>query len=205
MKIEEYLRNYLNSKSDLAHAKFVENKSLELYTKLKKIFPKNHLLNFEKAEKLISSAALLHDIGALLSTPLLKSHNKVGAELILENKIDDFNDTETIITALCVRYHRGSKPKEHKHKIFASLNQKNKNTIRVISSILRIADSLDYNHLQNIQNIILMYDFDKCTLTLDPGINIIFNKGIKRVFDKKKTLFEEVFKLKIYLKNDNFH
>ena len=50
-----------------------------------------------------------------------------------------------------------------------------------------------------------MYDFDKCTLTLDPGINIIFNKGIKRVFDKKKTLFEEVFKLKIYLKNDNFH
>ena len=83
-----------------------------------------------------------------------------------------------------------------------NLREKDKNTVKVISSILRLADSLDCNHLQSVQNILLTYDFNKAVLTLNPQVNIIFNKGIKRVFDKKKTLFEEVFKTKIYLEND---
>ncbi len=202
MKIEEYLRNYLNSKNDFYHAQQVERLSLEIYSKLKRIFPQNHLLNFQNAQTLISNSALLHDIGTFLSISLFKPHNKVGAKLILENKIDNLNDKETKIIALCVRYHRGSKPKEYKHKLFKTLDEKDKNTVKVISSILRLADSLDSNHLQNIQNIILTYDFNQSALTLNPCINIMFNRGIKRVFDKKKALFEEVFKTNIYLKND---
>ena len=201
MKVEEFLKNYLTSKSDLEHAKHTKEISLEIYFNLKEIFPNNHLLNFENAEKLISYSALLHDIGTNLSISLLKPHNKVSAKLILENKIDDLTIEQTKIVALSARYHRGSKPKE-KHKHYSPLNQKEKNTVKVISSILRLADSLDCKHLQNVQNIMLTYDFNKAVLTLNPQVNIIFNKGIKRVFDKKKTLFEEVFKTKIYLEND---
>lgn len=201
MKLEEFLKNYLTSKNDLEHATHTKDMSLEIYSNLKKIFPNNHILDFENAEKLISYSALLHDIGTNLSISLLKPHNKIGAKLILENKIDDLTIEQTKIVALSVRYHRGSKPKE-KHRLFGSLNQKDKNTVKVVSSILRLADSLDCNHLQSAQNIVLMYDFNKAVLTLNPQVNIIFNKGIKRVFDKKKALFEEVFKTKIYLEND---
>ncbi len=202
MKIEEYIKNYLTSKKDLAHARYVQTVSLKLYFELKKIFPDNPLLDFENHQKLISYSALLHDIGAVFSISLLKPHNKVGAKLILENKIDNLEDLQTKIIALCVRYHRGSKPKENKHRMFSTLNEKNRNIVRVISSIIRLADSLDCNHLQNAQNILLTYDFNKCALTLNPQVNIIFNRGIKRVFNKKKALFEEVFKTKISLKND---
>ena len=202
MKVEEYLKNYLPSKKDLEHAKYVEQISLKIYRDLLKIFPNNSLLYFKNAEKLISYSALLHDIGAFLSTSLFKAHNKIGAKLILENKIDDLSNEEVIITALCVRYHRGSKPKEYKHKKFNALSEKNKNIVKVISSIIRLADSLDFSHMQNAQNIILAYDFANSLLTLNPKINIIFNKGIKGAFNKKKTLFEDVFKVKICLKND---
>lgn len=201
MKIEEYIKNYLTSKNEIAHATNIKEISLKIYYALREIFPTNQMLIFNNFHKLISYSALLHDIGNILSTPLSKAHNKVGAKLILENKIDDLSETETKIVALCVRYHRGPKPKE-KHKKYASMNQKDKDTIKTISSILRLADSLDANHVQNVQNILLAYDFNQCVLTLNPRVNIMLNRGIKRVFDKKKALFEEVFKLKVCLKND---
>ena len=45
MKVEEFLKNYLTSKSDLEHAKHTKEISLEIYFNLKEIFPNNHLLN----------------------------------------------------------------------------------------------------------------------------------------------------------------
>ena len=202
MRVEEYIKNYLTSKTAIEHSKHTQILSLKIYHELRKIFPKEPLLEISNAEKLISYSALLHDIGAFLENSSIKAHNKTGAKLILENKIDDLDENETKIVALCVRYHRGSKPKKHKHKLFSKLNEKDKNTTRVISSIIRIADALDCNHIQNIENIIPVYDFDNRALILNPGINIMFNKGIYEVFNKKKTLFEDVFKIKICLEND---
>ena len=200
MKVEEYLKNYLNSKNGLAHAKHVEEISLKIYTDFRNIFPKNDLLDFKNAQKLISYSALLHDIGTFLSPSLLKPHNKVGSKLVMENKIDDLSEKETEIVALCIRYHRGSKPKKN-HRKFNVLDEKSKNTIKAISSILRLADALDGMHLQNVENIVLTYDFDESILTLQAQTGIINSRGIKGVFDKKKALFEDFFKLKICLKD----
>lgn len=202
MKVEQYIKNYCTSKNNIEHSKHVEFLSLELYARLKKIFPHNKNLQFENAEKLISYSALLHDIGAFLEYKTQKPHNKAGCKLVLENKIDGLNEREVKVAALCIRYHRGSKPKEHKHRLFCSLDEGDKNKVRVISSILRIADALDSCHSQSVENILLTYDFRQNTLILDPGINIIFNKGMYEVFNKKKALFEDVFKVKVCLKND---
>lgn len=202
MKIEEYIKNYLNSKGAIEHSKHVEFLSLKIYNELKKIFPHKKILQFENAQKLISYSALLHDIGTFLEYKTLKAHNKAGCKLVLENKIDGLSENETKTVALCIRYHRGSKPKEHKHKLFQELEQKDKNKVRVISAILRIADALDSNHMQNVENILLTYDFTCSALILDPCINIMFNKGVYEVFNKKKTLFEDVFEFKICLQNE---
>ena len=202
MKVEEYIKNYLTSKNALEHSKHTQKLSLQFYCELKKIFPKEPLLEFDNAKKLVSYSALLHDIGTFLENSSGRAHNKAGAKLILENKIDDLDENETKIVALCVRYHRGSKPKEHKHKLFSKLSEKDKNITRVISSIIRIADALDCNHIQNIENFIPAYDISNRALILNTDVNIMFNKGIYEVFNKKKTLFEDVFKIKICLGND---
>ncbi len=203
MKVEEYIKNYITSKKGLRHAYFVRDLSLKIFNDLKKIFPENTLLDFKNSEKLISCSSLLHDIGNFFTgLNALKPHNKTGAKLILQNGIENLDENELKVVAASIRYHRGSKPKENKHKLFSSLSKADKNKVLVISSIIRLADALDDYHLQAVENIILKYDFSLRALTLKTGVNIMFDKGIKRVFDKKKTLFEDVFKIKISLVNE---
>lgn len=203
MRLEDYTKNYITSKQGLKHACFVRDLSLKIFQDLKNALPNNTLLDFKNSEKLISCASLLHDIGNFFTgLNALKPHNKTGAKLVLQNGIENLDENELKIVAASIRYHRGSKPKENKHKLFSSLSKADKNKVLVISSIIRLADALDNYHIQTIENIILKYDFSLETLTLKTGINIMFNKGIKRVFDKKKTLFEDVFKIKICLLNE---
>ena len=202
MRVEQYIKNYSMSKNDIEHFKHVENISLKLYSELIKIFPTNPILKIQNAQKLISYSALLHDIGAFLEYKTQKPHNKAGCKLILENKIDDLCEEETKIVALCIRYHRGAKPKEGKHKLFQSLNNEDKNKVRVISSIIRISDALDSNHTQSVENIHLTYDFKQSLLILNPCNNIIYHRGVYEFFNKTKTLVEDVFKVKICLQND---
>lgn len=203
MKVEEYIKNYITSKKGLRHAYFVRDLSLKIFNDLKKIFPENTLLDFKNSEKLISCSSLLHDIGNFFTgLNALKPHNKTGAKLILQNGIENLDENELKVVAASIRYHRGSKPKENKHKLYSSLSKADKNKVLVISSIIRLADALDDYHLQAVENIILKYDFSLRALTLKTGVNIMFDKGIKRVFDKKKTLFEDVFKIKISLVNE---
>lgn len=203
MRIDEYLQNYTSSKSDIEHALCVKKLSLEIYEKLSQVFPSHELLNFKNDKKLIKYSAQLHDIGTFFEgANANKPHNKTGAKLVLQNGIDDLTDNEIKVVAASIRYHRGSRPKDGKHRLYSSFEQCDKNKVRVISSVLRLADALDFNHMQQVENILLAYDFDHFTLTLNPCINIMFNMGIKGAFDKKKTLFEEVFRVKIRLEND---
>lgn len=196
MKICNYFKNFKPTDSQREHAKCVEKLSLNIFNQLKNF----QELNFDNAEKLISYSALLHDIGNYISNKKIKQpHNKTGAKLILENKIDDLNESETKIVATAVRYHRGSHPKEGKHKLFSTLDENEKDTAAKIASIIRIADALDFNHNSLIDNLILSIDYDKQTLTIKTEINIMFNVGLYESFKKKKTLFEKVFGLKVYL------
>lgn len=200
MRFEEYIKNYITSKKGIEHAYFVKNTSLKIFKDLKKILPDNTLLNFENSEKLITYCALLHDIGNFFTgLNSLKPHNKTGAKLVLENGIEDLKENELKIVAASIRYHRGSKPKEARHRLYSSLAKADRNKVLVISSLIRLADALDRGHMQTAENIVFKYDFDTRTLTLNTDINIMFNKGIKQVFDKKKTLFEDVFKVKVCL------
>ncbi len=197
MNIEDYFKQFCSSKSQKAHMLQVQKLALEMYNELLKIFPDESILKLSNIEKIISYSALLHDIGYIL--PEI-SHNKAGSRLVLLNKINGVNDDDLKIIALAIRYHRGKKPKD-KHKIYCDLNDIDKRKVQVVSSIIRIADALDYNHAQEAQNIHLSYDFTSCALTLNTPINTMFNVGTKRAFEKKKTLFEQVFRVEISLEN----
>ncbi len=200
MQIEDFFKTYKASKRLKEHSYQVEKLSLELFEQLKKIIMHKNI-DFKNARKILSCAALLHDIAIGLEKFETKPHNKLASKIILENKINSLNEKENKIVALGARYHRGATPKAHKHKLYASLDEDTKQKVWVIGSILRLADALDENHISIVENIELNLEQDG-TITVSTGLNHEFNKDLEKTFEKKKDMFEEFFKIKIYLKKD---
>jgi exopolyphosphatase/guanosine-5'-triphosphate,3'-diphosphate pyrophosphatase len=141
---------------------------------------------------------MLHDIGTFLKSD--KPHNKRGAKIILENKIDGLDNNQNLIVANIVRFHRGSAPKKDKQKIFSELDKESRRIVKIFSSIVRIADALDWGHLSFCENIHLTYDNCREALTMSVNSNIILNVGFNEVFEKKKKLFEKIFEAKLSIK-----
>lgn len=191
MEIQNYIENYLIKKSDIEHSKQVEKLSLMFFEKLCTIFPDK--LEYPKKHKnLLEIAAKLHDIGVFFEGNSIKPHNKIGAKLVLENKIDGLDKTENLIVANIIRYHRGKSPKE-KHKIFNKLDEDSKQLVLILSSILKVADALDYNHFSFVENIELSLNSNNKELFLNILPDISNNTEFKKVITKKKKLFERVF------------
>ena len=98
----------------------------------------------EREARLLKHASILHDIGYHIS---YNKHHKHGAYLIMNCELSGFMPEERELLAQLVRYHRGAKPKPS-HEAFAALPKKSQKTIKYLSAILRIADSLDRSHSQ---------------------------------------------------------
>ena len=88
---------------------------------------------------LLSAAALLHDVGYHIAH---EGHHKHTLYLIRNSELTGFSESEREVIANVARYHRGSAPKE-KHQEFSRLNQTDRDTVRALAAILRVADALD--------------------------------------------------------------
>lgn len=91
---------------------------------------------------LLSAAALLHDVGYHIAHD---GHHKHTLYLIKNSELTGFSEAERDVIANVARYHRGSTPKE-KHHEFTRLNQADRETVRGLGAILRLADALDRSH-----------------------------------------------------------
>lgn len=183
MKLENYKKNYFK-KEDIRHAQRVKTLSLKLFRELTEFFPEK-LNRFSAQKNLLEIAAELHDIGSFAEHELEAPHNKIGAKLILSDGIDELDETQTLVVAALVKYHRGKNP-HGEHKIFSKLNKAQKDMVLVFAAILKLADALDCE------------DFE-----LEQGTEGFIIKPVtvptKVFFNKKKKLFEEVFETKIEL------
>jgi exopolyphosphatase / guanosine-5'-triphosphate,3'-diphosphate pyrophosphatase len=91
---------------------------------------------------LLSAAALLHDVGYHIAH---EGHHKHALYLIKNSELTGFSEGERDVIANVARYHRGSTPKE-KHNEFWRLNPADRETVRSLAAILRVADALDRSH-----------------------------------------------------------
>lgn len=198
MKINDYLKNYLNSSSQKDHSILVKNLSLEIFNQIKNFFDIKMYDNPNDI-KLLGYGALLHDIGVNLEKNMNKPHNKIARDLILKNGVDNLNEREILIVANIVRYHRKKAP-DTKHKYFNILTDDEKRKTTVFSSIVRLADALDSEHFSIINNVNAEFDTITRILTLKTGINIMLNIELKDVLDKKKIMFEKTFNVKVSIK-----
>jgi exopolyphosphatase/guanosine-5'-triphosphate,3'-diphosphate pyrophosphatase len=95
---------------------------------------------------LLIAAALLHDVGYLINHA---KHHKHAYHLILNAELQGYTPREVELIANVARYHRRAFPKK-RHSNLARLARADRQLVRALSAILRVADGLDRTHTQRV-------------------------------------------------------
>jgi putative phosphoesterase len=171
----------LKYENDSTHSEQVKKLAIKLFDTLK---PLHKLGSLERYW--LESAALLHDIGWSRGGT---GHNKTSLKLILNDCDLPFTTNEKYIIGSIARYHRKKTPKK-KHYNYAPLSPKEKQKVDLLSSILRVADALDFSHGSIVKN--LKVNINTTTVTAKWRVNknpVLEEQSL----NKKKDLFEKTF------------
>jgi exopolyphosphatase/guanosine-5'-triphosphate,3'-diphosphate pyrophosphatase len=103
----------------------------------------------DREREWLEYAALLHDIGVHIS---YDRHHRHSYYLIKNGGLRGFEPQEIEIIALVARYHRQATPKKS-HDGFGDLNGALRQTVRVLSAVVRLAEGLDRSHAQALAGI----------------------------------------------------
>ena len=167
------------------HTHQVEKLALQLFDQLVEL---HHLGGQERF--MLRCGALLHDIGWLEGQ---KGHHKTALRIIMESTALPFDFRDKSIIALVARYHRKALPKEQ-HTYFRDLNAKDRDIVRVLSGILRVADGLDRTHQSKVKNISCRVD--KKLVEMVCHSPILLDAEFAAAADKGE-LFEQAFNRKL--------
>jgi exopolyphosphatase/guanosine-5'-triphosphate,3'-diphosphate pyrophosphatase len=137
-------------------------------------------------------AAILHDVGLSKGKG---AHHKESAKLILNDTKLPLASRERRIVASVARYHRKGLPKQ-KHYNLKTLDRSTINKIKILASLLRVADSLDCTHESNVKTLNLKLAAKKVTAECICEAESMLEE---QAFNKKKDLFERVFGKKLVL------
>lgn len=131
---------------DLPHLQHVSRLAISLYRQLQPLYGWP-----EGDERLLQAAALLQDVGYLIN---YERHHKHSYHLILNSGLPGFSPAELELIANVARYHRGAKPKR-KHASFSQLPRADRERVRRLASILRVAGGLDRSHTQQVRDVMV--------------------------------------------------
>lgn len=177
---EKYLEN-------ITHPDHVRKIVLKIFDDLEDL---HHLGKRERCW--LECAALLHDVGLSMGT---NNHHKNTLELILDDVEMPFSSAKRRIVGSIARYHRKGLPKE-KHYNLACLGKETKLSIMKLSSLLRVADALDFKHQSIVDQVMAKAGTKKinieCVVYANPTEE-------KQAVDKKKDLLEALFNKKLVL------
>ncbi len=182
LTIKEIFNRY---SKDTSHPLEVQRIAVMLFEEAdKKIFK----MSLKELEYL-KAAALLHDIGYSIEP---KGHNKHSMHLIIQNGLDGFSKNETKIVGCIARYHRGSLPDKNEHEIYNTLDKHERKIVKRLGGILKLADGLDKQHKQIINDIKIDFDFENSIAKI-----YLFTNGQELDISaaiRKRDLFEIGFK-----------
>jgi exopolyphosphatase/guanosine-5'-triphosphate,3'-diphosphate pyrophosphatase len=126
------------------HSKHVQTLALQLFDSIGQ-----RLGCTPDDRRILSDAALLHDIGYHIS---YDKHNKHSYHLIEHAELLGVTPAEQIIVANVARYHRGAEPKK-KHVNYGGLDKPMRESINRLAAILRVADGYDRGHASAVAEI----------------------------------------------------
>ncbi len=103
----------------------------------------------EEERFLLEAAALLHDVGQLVS---YRKHHKHSFQLIMHAERLPLSPRERMLVALISRYHRRRGPRK-KHEQLSALEPADRDVVRRMSGLLRVADGLDRGHTAIVETV----------------------------------------------------
>jgi exopolyphosphatase/guanosine-5'-triphosphate,3'-diphosphate pyrophosphatase len=116
----------------------------------------------DRAREWLEYAALLHDIGTLIS---YERHHKHSHYLITNGDLRGFEPEEIEILGLVARYHRQTTPKKS-HADYGRLSKETRRTVRVLAALLRLAEGLDRSHAQVVGTLNVAPEDDRLRIRL---------------------------------------
>jgi len=94
-------------------------------------------------------AAILHNVGNAIAR---RGHHRHSLYIIRNGDLAGFTDRERLIIANVARYHRRSAPKSS-HENYMALAPRDRETVKKLSALIRIANALDRGHRGNVHSL----------------------------------------------------
>lgn len=172
---------------DEAHGRQVARLAVSLFDQLHRL----HGLGAADRKALLA-AALLHDIGQIVS---YRRHHKHSMYFILNSELPGLPDEDVPIVALIARYHRRAEPSDE-HELWTALKEDDRARVRKLAAILRVADALDREHLQRVERVEARIEKDRLTLDLTGRGDLLLEHWAIR---RKAKMFRSTFDLEVTL------
>lgn len=131
--------------ADEHHAEQVARLSLALFDQLRPIHEMGPELRL-----VLEIASLLHDIGHFVHR---KSHHRHGEYLIRNADIPGLRGWRRDMVAALVRYHNCKSEPQVEHASYAALEGPRRRQVRLLASLLRIAEKLESEHVQRVAGV----------------------------------------------------
>jgi exopolyphosphatase/guanosine-5'-triphosphate,3'-diphosphate pyrophosphatase len=146
-------RNYQYQKHHSNHVRFLSGRLFE------QMLP---LHGYGQAEReLLDAAALLHDLGAIIS---YEHHHKHSQTLIEYNGLPGYAPRQIALIALLARYHRRGEPDTSDYQ--SVLNQGDEDLLLRLAAMLRLAEFLERGRNAIVDDLIVTWDDDQLRLTV---------------------------------------
>lgn len=100
---------------------------------------------------LLEGAACLHDVGWTVARRGA-GHHKHSARIIRKHPWKSLSRAEVELIAQIARYHRRALPC-NEHTDYFALGQEQRQLVRCLAALLRLADAFDRSHLQLVQDL----------------------------------------------------
>lgn len=107
-------------------------------------------------------ACCLHDIGFASGR---KGHHKKGMRIVEQDTSLALLPEDRSLVAQLVRYHRKAWP-ALRHRRFAALGKKDREALNKAAALIRMADALDYRHMEAVRDVAVDLQPGKVVLTL---------------------------------------
>jgi exopolyphosphatase / guanosine-5'-triphosphate,3'-diphosphate pyrophosphatase len=127
------------------HAEQVARLALSLFDQLRPIHEMGPELRL-----ILEIGALLHDVGHFISR---KAHHRHGEYLIRNGELPGLRGWRREMVAALVRYHNCKSEPQLEHASYAALDGTQRRQVRVLTSLLRIAEKLESEHSQRVSGV----------------------------------------------------
>jgi exopolyphosphatase/guanosine-5'-triphosphate,3'-diphosphate pyrophosphatase len=133
-----------------AHSEHVARLALSLFDQFREESDLIPGLGSVKDERVIlEAAALLHDVGMLVE---YRRHHRHSQTIIRHADLHTWGARQVELLATIARYHRKAAPCLE-HPEFEALTEQERQLVRRLAGLLRVADGLDRSHALNVQSV----------------------------------------------------